>query len=245
MKIKMTTISSALFAALALLLAGAVSTRAATLTWTNTANGYWNTAANWNPNQVPGSGDTAVITNAGVTVSLNSSTTVGGIILGTNGPGTVTLSLAGQTLTLNGPLTVNPSGSFTVDSGALGGQHQRDVERNDWLDGRSFGRDFDAATNGTLNMTGGTGNNDMEGTVVTNNGTVTWASGTIRGGSGTTIYNYGLWDAQSDQQIEQRLRRCQRGVQQLWHVPQIGRGQRVCRQHDICERSGVQPTWPG
>ena len=91
MKIKMTAVSSALFAALALLLAGAVSTRAATLTWTNTANGYWNTAANWNPNQVPGSGDTAVITNVGVTVSLNSSTTVGGIILGTNGPGTVTL----------------------------------------------------------------------------------------------------------------------------------------------------------
>src|SRR5208283_2965240 len=95
MKIKMTAVSSALFAALALLLAGAVSTRAATLTWTNTANGYWNTAANWDPNQVPGSGDTAVITNAGVIVSLNSSTTVGGIILGTNGPGTVTLSLAG------------------------------------------------------------------------------------------------------------------------------------------------------
>ena len=39
----------------------------------------------------------------------------------------------------------------------------------------------------------------MNGAVVTNYGTVTWASGTIRGGSGTTIYNYGLWDAQSDQ----------------------------------------------
>ena len=46
---------------------------------------------------------------------------MGGIILGTNGTGTVTLSLAGQTLTLDGPLTVNPSGSFTVDSGALVG----------------------------------------------------------------------------------------------------------------------------
>ena len=57
------------------------------------------------------------------------------------------------------------------------------------------------ATNGTLIVAGGTGNNDMESTVVTNNGTVAWASGTIRGGSGTTIYNYGLWNAQSDQQF--------------------------------------------
>ena len=138
MKIKTTAISSALFAALALLLAGAVSTRAATLTWTNAASGSWNTAANWNPNQVPGAGDTAVITNAGVTVSLNSSTTVGGVILGTNGPGTVTLSLAGQTLALNGPLTVNPSGSFTVDSGALVGNTNAVLQRNDWLDRRSL-----------------------------------------------------------------------------------------------------------
>ena len=47
------------------------------------------------------------------------------------------------------------------------------------------------------------GNNDLNAAVVTNYGTVTWASGTIRGGSGTTIYNYGLWDAQSDQNFNQ------------------------------------------
>ena len=39
--------------------------------------------------------------------------------------------------------------------------------------------------------------------MVTNNGTVTWSSGTIRGGSGATIYNYGLWNAQSDQSFNQ------------------------------------------
>jgi hypothetical protein len=93
----------------------------ATITWTNTASGGWNTAANWNPNTVPSTNDTAIITNAGVTVSLNGATTVGVIILGTNGAGMVTLSLAFQTLALNGPLTVNPSGSFTVDSGVLVG----------------------------------------------------------------------------------------------------------------------------
>src|ERR1019366_527417 len=107
--------------AVGFLLTTGVRAAADTITWTNTTSGGWNTAANWSPNTVPGSPDTAIITNAGVTVSLNGATTIGAIILGTNGPGAVTLSLVGQTLTLNGPLTVNPSGSFTVDSGALVG----------------------------------------------------------------------------------------------------------------------------
>ena len=45
----------------------------------------------------------------------------------------------------------------------------------------------------------GTGDLDMSGCVLTNEGTVAWTSGTIRGGGG--IYNYGLWDAQSDQTL--------------------------------------------
>jgi hypothetical protein len=62
------------------------------------------------------------------------------------------------------------------------------------------------ATNSTLIVAGGAGNNDMGNTVVTNNGTVLWASGTIRGGGGnlnpgTTIVNNGSWNAQSDQTI--------------------------------------------
>src|ERR1039458_10228457 len=108
--------AAACFAVLACFVA-----HAAPITWTNSAGGGWDTATNWVPHSVPGAGDTAIITHAGVIVTLNSSPTVGGIVLGTNGPGTVTLSLAGQTLVVNGPLTVNPSGSFTVDSGALSG----------------------------------------------------------------------------------------------------------------------------
>ena len=41
---------------------------AAIITWTNLSGGDWNTAINWDPNQVPGTNDTAVITNNGVTV---------------------------------------------------------------------------------------------------------------------------------------------------------------------------------
>ena len=37
------------------------SSRAATITWTNTAGGNWNDAANWNPNQVPGASDDALV----------------------------------------------------------------------------------------------------------------------------------------------------------------------------------------
>jgi len=42
-----------------------ISGAAATLTWTNIIGGNWNGAANWSPNAVPGSTDTALITQAG------------------------------------------------------------------------------------------------------------------------------------------------------------------------------------
>src|ERR1035438_8124924 len=87
---------------LAALLAG-LAAQAATITWTNSASGNWNAAANWNPNTVPSTNDTAVIATPSVTVSLNSVTGVGGFILGTSGGATVTLSLNSQTLVLYGP----------------------------------------------------------------------------------------------------------------------------------------------
>ena len=179
------------------ILAGCVA-QAAPINWTNTASGGWNTAANWNPNTVPGAGDTAIITNAGVTVSLNGTTTVGAIILGTNGAGPVTLSLAGQTLALNGPLTVNPSGAFTVDSGALVGNTNAVLKGTIGWSAGSLGGILTLSGGSTLNLT--TANNhDLNGMVLTNNGTVAWNNGTIQGGSGAWIVNNGLWDCQSDQ----------------------------------------------
>jgi len=38
-----------------------ISGHSATITWTNTVGGDWGVAANWSPNQVPGSADTVVI----------------------------------------------------------------------------------------------------------------------------------------------------------------------------------------
>ena len=185
-------------AVLASLWSASATIHAATLNWTNPASGGWSTAANWNPNGVPGASDTAVITNAGVTVSLNAATTVGGILLGTNGGGTVTLSLAGQTLALNGSLTVNPSGSLTVDSGVLVGNTNAVLRGTiSWV-AASLNGVLTLAAGSTLNIVSGN-NHDMSATVLTNHGTVLWKDGTIRGGNGTTIYNYGLWDAQNDQ----------------------------------------------
>jgi hypothetical protein len=185
--------------AVAFFLSASFRTEAATITWTNTASGGWNTAANWNPNTVPGSADTAIITNAGVTVSLNGATTVGAIILGANGPGTVTLSLAFQMLALNGPLTVNPSGSFTVDSGLLVGNTNAVLNGTiGWSAGVLEGI-LTLSSGSTLTLT--TGNNhDIPSCAFTNNGTVVWSAGEIRGGGnpGTVIYNNGVWDAQND-----------------------------------------------
>jgi len=181
-----------------LLLTASFRAEATDITWTNTVSGVWNAAANWNPNTVPGATDTAIITNAGVTVTLDISPTVGGIILGDNGPGTVTLSLAGQTLTLNGQLTVNPSGSFTVDSGTLAGNPNAVLSGTiGWTAGFLEGI-LTLAPGSTLNINNSANNHTLQGCTFTNNGTVAWASGTIRGGNGTAIYNYGLWDAQDD-----------------------------------------------
>ena len=42
------------------------------IAWTNTAGGNWSGVSNWNPNEVPGVSDTAIITNGGIYGSLMS-----------------------------------------------------------------------------------------------------------------------------------------------------------------------------
>jgi hypothetical protein len=112
------------------------------------------------------------------------------------------LSLNGQTLTLNGPLVVGSCGQFTVDSGTLNGTANASVSGQiGWTSG-TLGGTLTLNADGTL-LISGANNNDMPNCTLTNNGTVTWVSGTIRAGGnpGTFIYNNGLWDAQSDQQM--------------------------------------------
>src|ERR1035438_3223196 len=150
------TLPFAAFILAALLFLTGICARAAIYNWTNTASGGWNTATNWNPNAVPGTNDTAIIANAGVTVLLNGTTGVGGISLGSGSGGTVTLSLNNQTLTLYGPLTVNPSGSFAVDgSSTLMGNTNAVLSGTIGWTGGTLGGTLTLAAGGTLNLTAG------------------------------------------------------------------------------------------
>jgi hypothetical protein len=100
--------------------------------------------------------------------------------------------------TING--TVTGTNTWETDNGNMAGTNIINGGLN-WLSGVWNGAVVTIASNCTVVIAGGKGNNNMNGTVVTNYGTVAWASGTIQGGNGTAIYNYGLWDAQSDQQM--------------------------------------------
>ena len=93
-------------------------------------------------------------------------------------------------------------------------------------------------------MTGGP-YNDLNAAVVTNYGTLTWASGTIRGGSGATIYNYGLWDAQSDQNFNNAYGGANAVFNNYGTFRKSGGASEFATCHDFSERSGVQPAAPG
>jgi hypothetical protein len=186
-----------LLAALALIIA-ANSTRAANIIWTNTAGGNWSDTNSWSPNQTPGSTDVAIITNSGsYTVTLDTSATVSGLTLG-GASGTQIFTNSGNTFTLNGQATVGSNGQFDLSgSGAFNGN---------------------AVLNGTLNCSGGTLSGALlvsassvlnvaapglsfNDNILTNSGTLAWSAGDLTGDASPQIYNYGLWNAQSDNSI--------------------------------------------
>ena len=123
------------------------------IVWTNTAGGSWSDAAGWDPNQVPGAGDDAAITNGGIyTVTLDTSPTVNSLTLGGNS-GTQTLATAGQSLTLNNPSIVNQHGILF------------------WANGGSLYGILTVATNGLMIASGAGSYEDLHGTL-TNAGTI-------------------------------------------------------------------------
>ena len=184
-----------LLAALALVIV-ANSTHAADIVWTNTAGGNWSDMNSWNPNQVPGAGDIAVITNdASYTVTLDASFSVGGLVLGTlSGVNTQIFLINGQTLTLNGTAVVGASGRFTLSGGVLGGN----VILNGAL--ACSGGTLSGAMTITSNsmLTAASPGMSLNGILLTNYGTVNWSSGNINCDSSPQIYNYGSWNAQAD-----------------------------------------------
>ena len=100
------------------------SAHASTMVWTNSAGGLWSTAANWSPNQVPGSSDTAVITNGGnYTVVLDANALVAGLMLG-GGSGTQMLYMTNSAYTLmkpSGQVEIAGGGVLRMEAGDLSG----------------------------------------------------------------------------------------------------------------------------
>ncbi|HEU5395536.1 MAG TPA: hypothetical protein VFV81_00115, partial [Verrucomicrobiae bacterium] len=89
------------------------------ITWTNTAGGNWSTAANWNPNQVPGQYDDVAITTPGTyTVTMDSATVnLHSLALGAgSGNGTQTLWMSAKTLYVN-PCAIT-SGGILAENGS-------------------------------------------------------------------------------------------------------------------------------
>lgn len=156
---------------------------AATIIWTNTSGGNWSVAANWNPNQVPGSSDMALITVSGAyTVTLDVNATIAGMTLGGTG-GTQTFSVGGNTLTLNGLATINGNGLFKWSGGTLAGTNTF-VGTVNWSAG-SIGSSASVtiASNAVLNISGSS-TLYLYG-VLTNAGTVNWT-----GTGDIQVHNY-------------------------------------------------------
>lgn len=91
--------------------------------WTSLASGDWDEAANWAPNLVPGSNDTAVIVN-NVTVTLNTSADCADVTFGH--------VATTPTLTGSGSLTVR--GKFAWTSGIMSGSGRTIIETGGMLE---------------------------------------------------------------------------------------------------------------
>src|ERR1017187_1203256 len=184
---------------MAFLFAASFSVHAATINWTNAASGGWNTATNWNPNSVPSTNDTAIITNVGnYSVTLDVSPTVASLNLGaSSGSTTQNFFMGGQTLTVNGPIQVNSQGQFNLNGGALAGTNVLTGTLT-WSGGSMSGI-MTLASTSVLNIVAG-GGDGFNGLVLTHYGTVNWTNAALYSilCHNAQIYNDGLWNAQSD-----------------------------------------------
>ncbi|HMJ91220.1 MAG TPA: hypothetical protein VK530_15470, partial [Candidatus Acidoferrum sp.] len=83
-----------------------IQSHAADLVWTNAGSGNWSSAFNWSPNQAPGAGDNAFITNNGsYTVTVSADASVNTVTVG-GSSGTQTIALSGAIFTIVGASTI-------------------------------------------------------------------------------------------------------------------------------------------
>src|SRR5262245_33375625 len=95
----------------------AVPAGAANIVWKAAVSGNWSTASNWNPAQVPGPSDVALITLSGTyTVTISSNVSVGAIGL-TGGTGTRRLNVNGVSVTTSTGISVGSTNILALSSG--------------------------------------------------------------------------------------------------------------------------------
>ncbi len=175
-----------------LLAAGfALHASATTIVWTNTADGDWSDASNWNPNQVPGqlngatNADDVWITNAGTyTVTLDQGTppnswSIHSLTLGAgNSNGVQTVAITGKAFYANA-LTATQGGVLAETGGSVhavftlenGGQLNS-------VNSTNYGGPLTLAQGGQMMMRGNYGVATFHGSIlVENGGTLTIAGG--------------------------------------------------------------------
>jgi hypothetical protein len=179
------------------LLAAVGDSRAYIITWTNLSSGNWSKATNWDPNQVPSTNDTALITLAGTyRVRLDVSSTVSNLTLG--GDIGVQTLLLGATLSLSGAGTIASNGVCDLVAGALNGGGALTVEGAFNWSGGTLAGVVAVASNGVLRING-TLDKLLDAGVLENSGTVTWTdSGRIVIDHGGAIENSGTFVAEND-----------------------------------------------
>ena len=178
----------------------AVSLPGMTIAWDNSSGGNWSDSSNWKPKQVPGTHDTAAVTNSGnYTVTLDIAANVGGLVLGANDGNTQTLAFNGQSFTLAGPATLNPGGKIELSSGTFNGDtNSGGAIYSGTLtpSGGVLSGKFTFASNSVLNLNA---TNILRGVIFfTNYGTATWSHTDLHGNPALQVVNYGLWDAKTN-----------------------------------------------
>jgi hypothetical protein len=166
---------------IAILLLGLFPSLATTITWTN-LSGNWSAATNWSPNQVPGSGDNAYITNNGIyKVTLDTTASVGTLSLGASS-GQQTFSTGLNSLTLAGAGEINTNAVFNLNGGFVGGGAITVNGQFNWSAGQlgDAASTITVATNGLLVLEGVNGTDYSLGEFLTNAGTLRLQSGNLQ-----------------------------------------------------------------
>ncbi len=160
-----------------LLVLANLAASAATITWKNPAGGLWSQPTNWQPAQVPGPLDTAVIDLAGVfPVQVNSATTVSNLSLG--GPGSnPTLSLTAGVLNVSQAGSIRAGAVLDFSAGGL---------RGNWT----------IEAGARLDLSGSAQKQFLDSRIL-NQGTLRWLAGTVfydSSGSTSVLTNAALFE---------------------------------------------------